>query len=656
MQFPRADLTAQSVANRRKDRTHAQALGSIGGGAIVRPFLHAATLFLLFSPTFCHAVPVCPTSITSVTPSTWIAGQSTNVTVTGTGFADPGTGDCWFPGIDFVVNFDTGSMATVPMNIVSESEATLTVIPDADDATQTACGFVTETILGRAMAPAATRANARVARAATPAATTPSSCIADGGIPIQIIGSCTTPTITSVTPSTWFAGKTYGNVVIKGTNFITTAKATDACPVTPVVITAADGSTVPVSGVTVDSKTKITLTVAPPASDPTESATVVAGTSPSTSTPPTPVQILGNQILCDPSMPVCGGNVISVIDGTGAIPNTSAVVGQPIILTTPALPSGITATKTIWTVGGTKIAGYAPTSSSASVTEVKAADLKKPAVNYYWVYSQDSAPITYEYCVNIPGVGNQCSTANAAFIVTGPGDAQMTTDAYGYLNIDMLIDKSPCLPTSEDKDPYLQYGNLNGYNKDVCPGDLTGDPGIVFTPPSTSSTGQYSFVQIVNKDTVKYTEGKIGSLSCPTNSGLDGVYPYPPWSDGRVADAPNVRLEQFYSRVSRNFTATMYLLWTSSIPNSIPVPIGSQKWQIAEASTTNSSYSTSQNWTQPVWSALGKDGDPVDYVKTMPSQSPFGYPTWKGPAKPIAISVCPTGNSNEDVDQQEVAQ
>ncbi len=99
----------------------------------------------------------------------------------------------------------------------------------------------------------------------------------------QIVNECPQPTIASITPSTWFAGKTYKNVAIKGTGFITKEKATDACPVTQVAITADTGS-VTVSNVTVNSATKIAATIKPDDDDPTETATVTVGTAPNTST------------------------------------------------------------------------------------------------------------------------------------------------------------------------------------------------------------------------------------------------------------------------------------------------------------------------------------------------------------------------------------
>ena len=613
---------------------------------------------MLFSLTVCHAGAqegACFENLTSVTPSTWIAGQPTNVTYTGSGFTDTGMEGCWFGNATFFVTFETGSMPTVAANIISDSEATSTVTISADAPTQTACVTVADTAIGGVILPPDTTAM------------TPDICLLFGGIPVQIIGACTAPTITSVKPSTWFAGKTYNNAVIKGTGFITTDKATAACPVTAVSIAAADGSAVPVSGVTVVDKTMITVTVKPPASDPTETATVTVGTAPNTGTTAslaTPPQILGNQIQCDPSMN-CTQPVISTTDGSPP-PAQGVVVGQQIALATnPDLPATITPTSKTWTAGGTKIAGYNPSTGKTDVTPLKAADLKKANITFFWVYPNSASPaaipVTYTYCVNITGlsaadVANKlnCSLpANASFNLGGPGDAQMAVDAYDLLNVDWLIHKNGCLPILDDEDPYMDYGNISSYEK-PCKGGLIGDPpGIIFTLPTAASDGNYSFVQLIAKDTTTYTQGGHGSLQCPTRPGLDGDFPYPLFDpdNNRTWDAPGVGLEQFDSRVSRTFKATMYLLWKSSKTGSIYVPIGSQSWIIDRGSTTNSGYPTDQSWTDPVWSALGKNGDPVDYVKTAPNQSPYGYPTWKGPAAFATIPSCPTDNTQEDEEQ-----
>jgi hypothetical protein len=598
---------------------------------------------LLISAAFCEAQVSCspPTSATIV-PDTWYAGTINYVTVTTPNFDIYNIG-AYCASVDLT----TTSGAEVPVTLWENLDggpgwASWGVEPAASVPTEAAL-LVVEYWCDPGDAdtpcPPGTGANGIVWKVT---------------FPVKIV-NCPKPSITSVSPSIWFAGKSYGNVKITGTGFTTTEKATASCPATTVTIAAADGSAVPIGNVTVDSKTKITLSgVAPPASDPTQSATITAGTSPNTGTFNT-AQILGNQIKCAASMPNCGGSVISTNDGSDP-PVQNSVVGQQIALTTPALPSGITATSMTWTVDGTRIAGYTPTPASYAtgrVTQVKDDDLKKSNITFYWVYPEDdNIPVTYKYCVDIPGVGNQCSEkAKAAFNLTGPGDAQMTVDAYNAVTINKIVDRQPCLPV--DWDLYLQYGVFAGYDDKVCPdsdGETANPVGIKFTQPGVSSNGAYTFVQLLTGDKTTYASG-ISSGAFVATPGMDGAlgYPIPPFpGEDHVSDSPSAVLGQSYSKAGRTFAATMYMLWTPSIQNSIPVPIGYQKWHF-KTRTTNPSYPTGQTWATPVPEYVGKDGDVVPSATDPKSQSPpYGYPTWGN----LATEVWFVTGANE-VDQEE---
>lgn len=96
----------------------------------------------------------------------------------------------------------------------------------------------------------------------------------------------------------------------------------------------------------------------------------------------------------------------------------------------------------------------------------------------------------------------------------------------------------------------------------------------------------------------------------------------------------------------------MYMMWTSKLPDSIPVPISSQSWLFTNASAANAGFKTTQQWMEPpIPKPIGRDGDPVNYVRTAPSSSPYGYPTWDGPATPVKKSVCPTASSSYEYDE-----
>jgi len=594
---------------------------------------------LLFSLTVCHAGAqegACFENLTSVTPSTWIAGQPTNVTYTGSGFTDTGMEGCWFGNATFFVTFETGSMPTVAANIISDSEATSTVTISADAPTQTACVTVADTAIGGVILPPDTTAM------------TPDICLLFGGIPVQIIGACTAPTITSVKPSTWFAGKTYNNAVIKGTGFITTDKATAACPVTAVSIAAADGSAVPVSGVTVVDKTMITVTVKPPASDPTETATVTVGTAPNTGTTAslaTPPQILGNQIQCDPSMN-CTQSVISTTDGSEP-PAQSVVVGQPIILTTnPNLP--INPYKATWKVGGTNIAAYS-VASDASIATVTPTVLNTSSLNTYWVYPQENIPVTYQYCVNIPGVGNQCSDeAKTSFNVTGPAATIMST------------------PTSWSVSPEMSCPSILQLLYFGYPDPITGCShkplvkGIFFKAAlsnlpvlnGTAVNGKTEWVQLILKNSLSGVS-LSGAQAIPANLGvgLDNTYPY--GSDDstesvttEASDSPSNDLDPALARERRKFKADMYYLWKPQISGSIFVPLGYVEWSTSGTGVQHTKDS-------PPWSLASSGATSAVFHVSSDTGNTHGYPIWSGTVLNSQSNGSEDGDEDEEQEEQQ---
>jgi len=174
--------------------------------------------------------------------------------------------------------YDTGTAQVSNIEFDSSTEFTATVSLSADIPTQTAY-LVVECI--------------------------DSMCGYPVSIPVQIV-NCT-PTITSVSPSTWYAGKTYNPVTITGTNFITTANATTACPVSAVSVTTPSGAVIAVSNVNVVSATQITATVAPPAVEPNEIATVTVGAAPNTATATVQIEALSAKIT--DTSDIMNGNV-----------------------------------------------------------------------------------------------------------------------------------------------------------------------------------------------------------------------------------------------------------------------------------------------------------------------------------------------------------
>jgi hypothetical protein len=191
-------------------------LGKLGG-ATVGTLLHAATHFLLLSaafillsPAICHAQN-CGDSflprVTAVTPSTWNVGKATNITITGNNFnpiagfmgGDPKGIYCTQTQVS--IGVDTGSVTVSNVNIVSTTEITATVTPDASDPTETAC--VTAPGMTVYMVVKTPTSAMSAASAAGSVCTDPNiePIYGNKGIRVQIIG-CPAPTITDVKPST----------------------------------------------------------------------------------------------------------------------------------------------------------------------------------------------------------------------------------------------------------------------------------------------------------------------------------------------------------------------------------------------------------------------------------------------------------------------
>ena len=575
--------------------------------------------------------PPCGTiTIDSVTPSTWTMGKTYQVTITGTDFVAPSTSDdptyCQQNVTQLWV--EQGENSYPPdFTVVSPTQITATINIDAS--TSLTAGSATLW-----------------------AGNCYDGCVTETTVPVQIV-NCDVPTISSISPSTWFAGRTYNPVTITGTNFTTTANATAACPVTAVNITAADNSVVPIANVSVDSDKKITLAgVTPPASDPTETATVTVGAAPNTANSAnlaTQPQILGNQIQCDPSMN-CTQPVISTADGTTP-PTQNAVVGQQIKLTTPALPGSITATSTTWTVPsspaniGARVFGPIdaynnPTSASATATV-----LTSPSLTTYWLYPKPSVPVTYQYCVNIPGLsaddianGLNCSlVANAAFNVTGP-----TATIAPSLSLSSTPPVTGVWWVSPPDSgcngwQYLSFGTL------VLPTtncELAVDKdGIGFLASPQPDSGRFEWVQMITSNILTGTAPGQEVAPNVGATGLDTYYPYPTidtnWNT--VNDAPTVSLnDPALTTKSRAFSATMYLLWTGNASdvrgrdtNYIDVPIGYISWSVNGTADQNTAAT-------PPWSLDPASGQtPAAFkLSTDDGTATHGLPAWTTVAYP----------------------
>jgi len=164
----------------------------------------------------------------------------------------------------------------------------------------------------------------------------------------------------------------------------------------------------------------------------------------------------------------------------------------------------------------------------------------------------------------------------------------------------------------------MVFGNVSG-PAPGCPGVTTGQAGIIFSPPTTSTPpGSFFFVQLVTGDTVIYSRTGATLTCTGTNTpGLDGAYPYP-YNNHTATDAPQSPLPSTYTNSSRDFSATMYLMWQSNTSGSIPVPMGSVDW----------SFSGSTTQSNGTWSTPSGSGSAQSFAAASGISS---FPQWSGP-------------------------
>lgn len=555
-------------------------------------------------------------TINSVSPTLpWVAGQTFDIAISGTGLVDDPSPGANLGGCSLNVTLtDSGSVTLSNVSFVSATLITATVAIDAGTPSQTACVTVGGIVLMVVRQPASTAA---CPPAKVGGVTGPGTATAE----VQIVASG--PTITSVTPLGWWASQKK-DITITGSGFLTSSDAGGPSQVT------ATAAGVTLSDVQVVSATQITAKVDVAKDAQAETVTLTV-TNPSTGSGSP------NSATANPAPVVLPVPVIQwlgkKISGDNA--KTQKVkTGQPVELTTtPAtLPGGFSISKSTWDIDGTTIKSFAADDSGIKLQET---DLDKQNTNFYWLYPEDGPNVTYDYCATGSDGVQYCASpqAKATFDASGPNSSLSTHDS-DQATIEQLVDCTD----NNTASPYLGYGDIRG-PAPGCPGVRTGTPGIRLTA-SGASGGSYVFVQLIDADSRTYT-GSAGNFSCTTAANLDTGFPYPPEpnSPNIASDGPQMPLPPAYLSGERNFLATMYLLWQPSqlrgtSTASIPVPIGHQQWTFV-ALTDQKQPIGRGKWTKPTLTAHGDTGA---YASSQDTDNNLhGYPIWTA----LATEVCP---------------
>lgn len=285
----------------------------------------------------------------------------------------------------------------------------------------------------------------------------------------------------------------------------------------------------------------------------------------------------------------------------------SVVVGQQISLC--ASYGNVTVNSQSWSLPGTIAASY--TTSSTGGTLNTTVNVSQSSTTFYWIIPALSETVTFTLNYG----NNQTATAEANFVIAAPSPSTptVTLPTNGKLFIDTL---TGC--NGNPNAPYLVFGNISGPIVG-CPGSYTGSPGIAFSPPTTvSPPGTFFFVQLITEDFITYD-----SLDCSATPGLDGAFPYQSKTGQSVNDAPFAPLPSTYSSVTRNFAATMFLMWQSNTQGSIPALMAYVGW----------SFSSTTNQSGGVWSTPSNVGGAGSWVVPYSASE---YPAWPGLAVPAS--------------------
>jgi hypothetical protein len=303
------------------------------------------------------------------------------------------------------------------------------------------------------------------------------------------------------------------------------------------------------------------------------------------------------------------GQIKIIFNGTDTTSSLqTVVVGQPIdLVASPG--SGPISGSVHWTVAGNKVGKYVHSAQGAETTPP---DLTTASLHFYWTTYSEDKPLAVT--ATIDG-----QTASAEFTVTGPQvSVSRSTN-------DVTIQKQVGKPDKSDgwwAEPGVVGSNWSpGF--ELAPTQLLGGP--------SGDISWYQFI-VSDSDTGKtcVPDGALpyGKLLLPDNKATSRLSAHI-YNPDALRDSPGQLLGPLALKKSdildsrgktsdRTLRLESILMWTSRIPNSIPVSLGYVDWQY-EASAVN----------------MGKDNGRDGWVLTRASISysdwtpDLNLPQWK---------------------------
>jgi len=324
------------------------------------------------------------------------------------------------------------------------------------------------------------------------------------------------------------------------------------------------------------------------------------------------------------SGPIATPHIFYLDPSTGTYSDVTNSMGVPVVVGEQiqllALPADSAKGKH-WSVPGKPIVGYTamvcgtkdtPPCGPGSVTPVTPEDLSNPAMTKFYWYLPGT--YTVKYSSGAAGKAETTFYVAPAPVPTVKANEKMAGES--------------CEEYPEDCDIF--YGPDNHLYMGFGRGLDTGNSGILFDEYGSPDSGRFEWVQLLKTDKITYTTTDGSKLKCPASPGLDGRYPA--YYDETAEDSPGVGIASSFTAVNSNFSAQMYLLWTSNIPNSIPVPLGSTTWGFVESSKVEPT--AINGWATPAVTAR-----PGMFSPTEPE-----YPIWSSVAAPNKSPNCPGGS------------
>jgi len=303
------------------------------------------------------------------------------------------------------------------------------------------------------------------------------------------------------------------------------------------------------------------------------------------------------------------------------------VVGQQINLAVKGLPTDVTPTYQ-WTIPGAIFKDYQPDANNSHYVDVT--DFASSSNSFYWSDGATGSGVNRTITCSTT-VNGQSIPLTATLNVQRP-DATITAK-YGTIGAGLSVLSSST--------PFLYFGT-----------DSLDNIGIFFTmknvtQPPGFSDGYFTWSQSLDMDSINVTtyttSTNIAGSSTNTYTtnhiavgGHDGGIPpmYPNSIDPYVVDSPVVGLDPDQLNVTRNFKATMYLMWqplaSSTGDNTVPVAIKSFQWSWSGTATNTNLATYPNGWELLPGSAHYPTNTTDTYVTNEP-QWTFAAPQYTPP-------------------------